>query len=62
MNAALWAANLAVYSLQAGIITVLAAVLLRALRVRSTQGTLVYLQALLGACLLLPAVEPCKEK
>jgi TonB family protein len=60
MNAALWAANLAVYSLQAGIITVLAAVLLRALRVRSTQGTLVYLQALLGACLLLPAVEPCR--
>lgn len=58
MNAALWAANLAVYWLQAGVIIVLAAVLLRAFRVRSTEATLVYLQTLLGACLLLPAVEP----
>ena len=58
MNPELWFANLVAYWLQVAVITVLAAVLLRAFRLRAPQVTLVLLQLLLGACLMLPAVEP----
>ena len=61
MNSDLWLANLVAWWLQAGVITTLAALLLRMMRVGSPRAMLVYLQALLGACLLLPLLEPWRS-
>jgi TonB family protein len=58
MTAELWFANLLAYWLQVGVITALAALLLRMARVSSPGGTLACLQSLLAACLLLPLIEP----
>jgi TonB family protein len=58
MNSSVWLANLEAWWLQAGVITALAAVLLRMMPVRAPGAVLLYLQALLGVCLLLPVLEP----
>jgi TonB family protein len=58
MNPESWFANLVAYWLQVAVITALAAVLLRAFRLRAPEVTLAWLQSLLGACLMLPALEP----
>jgi TonB family protein len=58
MSAELWMADLVACWMQIGIITTVAALLLRLLPARSPRTALAYLQALLGVCLLLPAVEP----
>jgi TonB family protein len=58
MSAEVWVANLAAGWMQIGIITTVAALLLRLMPARSPKAALAYLQALLGACLLLPVVEP----
>jgi TonB family protein len=58
MTADTWVADLVAGWLQIGIITAVAALLLRLMPVRSPKTVLAYLQALLGVCLLLPAVEP----
>jgi TonB family protein len=58
MNPELWFPNLLAYSLQVAIISALAAILLRTFPLRSPEVTLAWLQSLLGACLVLPAVEP----
>lgn len=61
MKSELWFANLAAWWLQTGIITMLAALLLRTMRPGSPRVTLGYLQALLGVCLLLPVLEPWRS-
>ncbi len=58
MNSSAWLGNLVAWWLQAAAITALAAVLLRMMPVRAPRALLAYLQALLGVCLLLPALEP----
>lgn len=54
----LWLQNLASYSLQIAAIAVAGAVLLRLLRIRLPNVRLICWQALLAACLLLPAIQP----
>jgi TonB family protein len=54
----MWVADLVAGWLQISIIAAVAALLLRLMPVRSPKTALAYLQALLGTCLLLPAVEP----
>src|SRR5579872_7178048 len=61
MKPDLWLANLVAWWLQAGVITVLAAMLLRTMRLGCPRATLGYLQALLGVCLLLPVLEPWRS-
>ena len=58
MNSGVWLNNLAAWWLQTGIVTAMAAVLLRTMPVRSPRAMLAYLQALLSLCLVLPALEP----
>jgi TonB family protein len=58
MKPEFWLSNLVAYWLQVGLITALAALMLRVSRVRSPGAVLGYWQALLGICLLLPAFEP----
>ena len=58
MTSDLWLANLAAWWAQTGVMIMLAALLLRMLPARSPRVALAYLQALLGACLLLPLIEP----
>lgn len=58
MNSSLWLTNLAAWWLQTGVIAAMAALLLRAMPVRSPRAIGAYLQALLGLCLLLPIIEP----
>jgi TonB family protein len=58
MNPELWFPNLLAYSLQVAVISALAVMLLRTFPLRSPEVTLAWLQSLLGACLVLPAVEP----
>ena len=54
----LWFQDLVAYWLQVAIITALAAVLLRTFRLRSPEAALPWLQLLLGACLILPTIQP----
>ena len=54
----LWLANLWAYSLQVAILTALAALLARLVRLRSPGAVLGYWQVVLAACLLLPLLEP----
>ena len=61
MSSDLWFANLVAWWMQAGVITAVAALLLRAAPVRSPRAVLMYLQALLGLCLLLPVLEPWRS-
>jgi len=61
MKSELWLANLMAWWLQAGIITMLAALLLRAMRPGSPRATLGYLHVLLSVCLLLPVLEPWRS-
>src|SRR5579871_3529335 len=56
--AVLWLRDLGFYSLQILLVAVAGAVLLHVLRIRIPKARLICLQALLAACLLLPAVEP----
>ena len=58
MNPELWFPNLLAYSLQVAVISALAVMLSRAFPLCSPEVTLAWLQSLLGACLVLPAVEP----
>jgi len=58
MTAEVWLADLVACWMQIGVITTVAALLLRIMPVHSPGTALPYLQALLGVCLLLPAVEP----
>ena len=58
MTAEVWLADLVSCWVQIGVITTVAALLLRMRPMRSPGTALAYLQALLGVCLLLPAVEP----
>ncbi len=58
MNPELWFPNLLAYSLQVAVISALGVMLLRAFPLRSPEVTLAWLQSMLGACLVLPAVEP----
>lgn len=58
MTADVWASNLVAGWIQIGVITLLAALLLRVAPMRSPRMALSYLQALLTVCLLLPAIEP----
>ncbi len=58
MTSDLWFSNLVSWWLQTGVIAALAAILLRIIPVRSPRLMLAYLQGLLGACLLLPVLEP----
>lgn len=58
MNSGAWLGNLVAWWLQTGVITTLAALLLRTMPVRAPRAMLAYLQGLLGVCLLLPALEP----
>lgn len=53
-----WLADLAAYSFQAAIIVIVGSLLPALLRLRAPKPRLVYWQALLAACLLLPLVEP----
>ena len=54
----LWLQNLASYSLQIAAIAAVGALLLRLLRIRLPNVRLICWQALLAACLLLPAIQP----
>jgi TonB family protein len=58
MTAEVWLADLVAGWVQIGVITTVAALLLRMMPARSPGTGLAYLQTLLGVCLLLPAVEP----
>jgi TonB family protein len=58
MTAELWLADVVSCWVQIGVITMVAALLLRRMPMRSAGTALAYLQGLLGVCLLLPAVEP----
>ncbi|MDE3179410.1 MAG: M56 family metallopeptidase, partial [Acidobacteriota bacterium] len=57
----LWLSDLAAYSFQAGAIIIVGSLLPPLLRLRVPKVRLVYWQALLAACLLLPLIEPWKE-
>ena len=61
MNSAVWLADVVAWWLQAGVITMLAALLLRTIRPHSPRAILAYLQALLSICLLLPVLEPWRS-
>ena len=61
MTSDLWFANLVAWWMQAGVITMAAALLLRAIPVRSPRAVLAYLQALVAVCLLLPVLEPWRS-
>ncbi|HEV2689229.1 MAG TPA: M56 family metallopeptidase, partial [Bryobacteraceae bacterium] len=56
--ASLWLQNLISYSLQIAAIAVGGALLLRLLRIRLPNARLICWQALLAACLVLPAIQP----
>jgi beta-lactamase regulating signal transducer with metallopeptidase domain len=58
MTADVWLANLVACWIQIGVITALAVLMQRTIPTRSPGTALAYLQTLLGASLLLPAVEP----
>jgi len=58
MNAGLLLNNLALYSLQVGLLVGLAAFLPTALRLRLPATRLAYWQLLLAACLALPPAKP----
>jgi len=58
MNSSAWLSNLTAWWLQTGIVTAMAAMLLRTMPVGSPRATLSYLQALQSLCLVLPALEP----
>jgi protein TonB len=58
----LWLQNLAFYSLQIAAIAAAGALLLRLLRIRLPNVRLICWQALLAACLLLPAIQPRRPK
>lgn len=55
---ALWLENLVAYSLQIAVIATAGVLLLRLLRIRIPKVRLICWQALMGACLLLPAIQP----
>ncbi len=61
MTASLIWNNLLVYSLQLGLLVGLAAFVPSLLRLRIPAGRLAYLQILLGACLLLPVLQPWRQ-
>lgn len=54
----LWLADLAAYSFQVAVIVIVGSLLPVVLRLRVPNVRLIYWQALLGACLLLPLLEP----
>src|SRR5882757_8188620 len=54
----LWLGNLAFYSLQIALVAAAGAVFLRVLRLRLPKVRLICWQALLAACLALPAIQP----
>jgi hypothetical protein len=58
MTAEFWVKNLAAWWIQAGAITAAAALSIRMMPIPSLRAAMAFLQALLGACLLLPALEP----
>ncbi|MEO8591725.1 MAG: M56 family metallopeptidase [Candidatus Solibacter sp.] len=61
MNSSMIWDNLVAYSLQIGLLVGLAAFVPAVLRLRLPAGRLAYWHALLGACLLLPALRPWKQ-
>jgi TonB family protein len=61
MTSDLWFANLVAWWMQAGVMAAVAALLLRAIPVRSPRAVMAYLQALLVVCLLLPVLEPWRS-
>ncbi len=62
MNTHLIWGNLVAYSLQIGLLVGLAAFVPTLLRLKLPQAKLVYWQILLGACLLLPALQPWRQQ
>ncbi|HLK61852.1 MAG TPA: M56 family metallopeptidase [Bryobacteraceae bacterium] len=61
MSSLTWT-NLVAYSLQVGLVVGLASFVPSLLRLRAPRARLVYLQILLGACLLLPIVQPWRQE
>jgi len=61
MNASTLLTNLMAYSFQAALLVGIGTVVLLVLRIRHPKALLLYWQMLLGACLLLPALQPWKE-
>jgi len=61
MNAANWLGNLAAWSAQAAVLVSAGSFASWAFRLRAPRIRLVYWQALLAICLLLPAVEPWRR-
>src|ERR1700732_2234275 len=59
--ASLWLRNLGFYSLQILLIAAAGGLLLQLLRIRIPKARLICWQALLVACLLLPAIEPWRR-
>jgi bla regulator protein blaR1 len=57
MSAGFWLANIWAYSLQLAAVAAMAGLLVRLLRLRAPGALLLYWQALLASCLLLPAFE-----
>jgi fucose permease len=62
MNASLFLKDLALYSLQVGIVVGLAAFAPAALRLRLPAARLAYWHILLAACLLAPLASPWKRQ
>ncbi|HKE24165.1 MAG TPA: M56 family metallopeptidase [Bryobacteraceae bacterium] len=62
MNNPLFLSNLAVYSLQIGLLVALGAVVPVILRMRAPAGRLIYWHILLVACLVLPLVRPWRQE
>ncbi len=61
MSAAWWLGNLAAYSVQMALVVAVGGLTAASLRLRQPRVMLVYWQALLAACLLLPLVEPWQQ-
>jgi bla regulator protein blaR1 len=61
MSAPLWFDNLAAYSIQVALLTVIGAGLAAVLRLRAPRVALAYWQALLTVCLALPLIEPWNQ-
>ncbi len=59
--ASLWLRNLGFYSLQILLIAAAGGLLIQVLRIRIPKARLICWQALLVACLLLPAIEPWRR-
>jgi len=60
MTASIWLRDLAAYALQALVLVAAGALLARLFRFRASSATLIYWQALLGLCLVLPVCQRWK--